>query len=306
MEELQIKHQSLATRCEICHKSDRFDPTTNYCARCAGINVQPTNVYSNSRAFINAVNEVRYLRTFGIGALISSGLMLFSAILGFDLGAIGARIFLAIVVTSIAILCKGGLIFKLLRKEGQGDPDWLTVRKRATTAMVTGGTALFLSLGWGLVVIANLSISNNLFSEIRPTRRNFPQLIRSNYRESLKDVVIRGDAPKVEWLLNRGADVNEKDNAGNTALMYAVQTDHPDIAWLLCQSGADVNLKDVNGLTALMYAAINGNAYTVNLLLEEEAEINATNNAGYTALAYAIENGNKEAEKLLRQAGAKQ
>jgi hypothetical protein len=33
---IEIKTESLAERCEICHKTDCFDPKTNHCSRCAG------------------------------------------------------------------------------------------------------------------------------------------------------------------------------------------------------------------------------------------------------------------------------
>ncbi|MEW6737609.1 MAG: hypothetical protein AB1489_40380, partial [Acidobacteriota bacterium] len=37
MSELQIKSESLAKRCEICHCTDFFNPQTNYCSRCNNI-----------------------------------------------------------------------------------------------------------------------------------------------------------------------------------------------------------------------------------------------------------------------------
>lgn len=32
---LRVKRETLATRCEICHKTDLFDPINNVCLRCA-------------------------------------------------------------------------------------------------------------------------------------------------------------------------------------------------------------------------------------------------------------------------------
>jgi hypothetical protein len=37
MAELQIKNESLPVRCEICHKSDKFDAINNSCSRCAAV-----------------------------------------------------------------------------------------------------------------------------------------------------------------------------------------------------------------------------------------------------------------------------
>ena len=39
MVELKIKKRTLPERCEICHKSDRFDQQRNYCDRCSGTTV---------------------------------------------------------------------------------------------------------------------------------------------------------------------------------------------------------------------------------------------------------------------------
>lgn len=34
---MDILQVSPASRCEICHQTDRYDPSTNYCLRCANI-----------------------------------------------------------------------------------------------------------------------------------------------------------------------------------------------------------------------------------------------------------------------------
>jgi len=34
MKEIQIKSESLPSRCEICHQSDLFEPEIDYCSRC--------------------------------------------------------------------------------------------------------------------------------------------------------------------------------------------------------------------------------------------------------------------------------
>lgn len=35
--EILVRSQSYAERCEVCHKSDCFNPRKNYCSRCAGL-----------------------------------------------------------------------------------------------------------------------------------------------------------------------------------------------------------------------------------------------------------------------------
>jgi hypothetical protein len=54
--------------------------------------------------------------------------------------------------------------------------------------------------------------------------------------------------------IEAGADINEKDEFGTTALHYSICEENHDIARLLLEYGADVTLQDDEGGTALHYA----------------------------------------------------
>ena len=54
------------------------------------------------------------------------------------------------------------------------------------------------------------------------------------------------------------------------------------------KEGADVNAKNDNGNTALHIAAFKGNTDTVEALLAKGADVNAKNNNGYTAFDYCL------------------
>ena len=62
----------------------------------------------------------------------------------------------------------------------------------------------------------------------------------------------RGYIMDVKSLLDNGADVNARNNNGQTALMGASWMDHTEIVQLLLENGADVNAKSNDGQTALM------------------------------------------------------
>lgn len=88
----------------------------------------------------------------------------------------------------------------------------------------------------------------------------------------------------VKMLIDRGANVNEQDGNGITALMEASYNSRIETVRLLINRGANVNEKDNNESTALMFASDSGNIEIVKLLIDSNAEINERDNYGNTAL----------------------
>jgi len=67
-------------------------------------------------------------------------------------------------------------------------------------------------------------------------------------------------------LLDRGADIESKDNLGKTALHAIVRSNNLEAVRLLLEKGADIEAKDRYGKTALMYAEKKGNIKAIQLL----------------------------------------
>ncbi len=91
----------------------------------------------------------------------------------------------------------------------------------------------------------------------------------------------------VKLLLAKGADVNAKNNNGKTALINASDNKSVKVVQLLLAKGADENAKKNNGDTALIIATYNESVEVVQMLLEKGAHVNAKNNQGCTALIHA-------------------
>jgi len=75
---------------------------------------------------------------------------------------------------------------------------------------------------------------------------------------SIVDAARAGDFKTTLSMCNECQDVNEKDEFGGTALMYAVGAHEENTARELLRHGADVNIIDDVGQTALDYAVIFG------------------------------------------------
>ena len=108
----------------------------------------------------------------------------------------------------------------------------------------------------------------------------------------------------VSLLIDAGADVNSKDNAGFTVLMLAALRRDKGVLRLLIAACANVDAIDNNGETALMLAVFYGQTEAVQLLIATGADVNVRNNDGETALMHAARLGYTETVGLLITAGA--
>lgn len=92
-----------------------------------------------------------------------------------------------------------------------------------------------------------------------------------------------GDA-LIDTLLSAGADVNAKNNNGQTALHFAASKNNIDTARKLTAHKASARAKDKRGQLALHRAAAVGSVPMMKLLLENKSPVNATDVDGMTAL----------------------
>ncbi|MEM4875102.1 MAG: ankyrin repeat domain-containing protein [Thermofilaceae archaeon] len=117
----------------------------------------------------------------------------------------------------------------------------------------------------------------------------------------LHEAVREGDLQRVKKLLERGANVNAKDDtfASNTPLHYAAMEGYLEVARLLVEKGAYVNARNSYGWTPLHYAAYYGHLEVVRFLLEAGADPTLRNNDGRTPADLARKEGYGDIVELI-------
>jgi hypothetical protein len=140
---------------------------------------------SSPSVYINAVNDSRFVRTFGVIALLGSIFIFIGggvaigiglAVMGFGSGRYYRTLGIAVVILAIlgfflepfriiaslslavGVAWKGKTVLNTLALEGKEDADWQVTRKRAITGIVLCIVGVVISLAWlglslvGLVV----------------------------------------------------------------------------------------------------------------------------------------------------------
>lgn len=110
-----------------------------------------------------------------------------------------------------------------------------------------------------------------------------------------------GQFEVARYLVLKGAEVNLPSNNGFNVfpIHSATAGNYTDIARMLVENGANVNVKQQAGATPLHSAAQNGNLDLLILLLEHGAETNARMEGGKMPADLAREKGFKEIADIL-------
>ena len=90
----------------------------------------------------------------------------------------------------------------------------------------------------------------------------------------------QGNLAQIHLLLDQDADINSKDEHGQTALMQASLWGQTSVVALLAERGADLNGTAKFNLSALMLAVINRRIAIVQTLLTAGADLNIQGSKG--------------------------
>jgi len=113
--------------------------------------------------------------------------------------------------------------------------------------------------------------------------------------------------PMIKLLVSRGADIQAQRRFQRMTKLHMVCTEKDkDVVEFLINKGAQVDRKNRRGQTPLWLAASCGRKEIVELLIKKGADINVSNNQGLTLLTMAKQQKHTEVVNILRQHGAKE
>lgn len=93
----------------------------------------------------------------------------------------------------------------------------------------------------------------------------------------------------ITYFLNKGVDVNQADEDGNTPFMYAATSRDTAVIGMLLPKIKNINQANLQGSTALTMAVRSSNADMVRLLIAKGADIKVTDKKGNNLAYYLVE-----------------
>jgi len=126
-----------------------------------------------------------------------------------------------------------------------------------------------------------------------PKKKKILRTAVAEIKGNLYDIAAMGDVTQLQLLLDHGRRVIEGDDHQSTALHYACRNGKAQSAQFLIQNGADIHAKTDAGITPLMCAATNNHAPIVNDLLDAGKSslsemLLAESDQELTAMDYAV------------------
>lgn len=122
----------------------------------------------------------------------------------------------------------------------------------------------------------------------------------------LVSLLDRNDTSAFRSQINTIQDANAmRDDNNKTILMYACWVGNAEAVEYLVEKGADVNAQDAGGASALHLAAWKGHTAIGLYLLRQGASGSVMSNEGMTPLDVAMMRGNQELAKAIEEAAPK-
>ena len=128
--------------------------------------------------------------------------------------------------------------------------------------------------------------------------------IESGATTPLHNAAENDEAKVVASLLDRGADIEARNEKGSTPLHVAAEYNESEVVALLLDRGANIESHTKRGVTPLHLAAAHNKPEVVALFLDRGANIEARPESGRTPLHFAARYNKPEVVELLLDRGA--
>ncbi len=159
-----------------------------------------------------------------------------------------------------------------------------------------GNTSLFEAIFYKNTSLTKLLINSGADLNIKD----------ANNQTALLKLILHNDKENAKIIINKpGIDLNYKDSKGNTALINSIciETNDDDksreLTILLLNKGVDINSKNNDGFSALMFACRDNKQETCKMLIERGADYDLVNNDGVSARDIVMSNELIKYNKLL-------
>jgi len=130
-------------------------------------------------------------------------------------------------------------------------------------------------------------------------------LVHAASSAAVADAAMRGDKDAIRALLKQGADVNQPQPDGMSALHWVATSGDVELLDMLLYAGANVRATTRLGGYAPMHVASQaGHAPVIDALVKAGADVNALTSTGATPLMLAATSGKADAVKMLLDRGA--
>lgn len=137
---------------------------------------------------------------------------------------------------------------------------------------------------------------------------DYKEIVMINNRALNLNVVhcalFKNNIEAIKLFINAGANINSRDDHGNTPLIYAVKKENIEIVKYLIASGANVNIENNLKETPIFYALQPSRTEILKLLIKAKANLNHQNEDGFTPLHKATEYDLDYIVELLIKKGA--
>ena len=140
--------------------------------------------------------------------------------------------------------------------------------------------------------------------ELSSTDWNQHQVLDERKNELLCIATKEGHHQTIQFLLDKGADINAQDTEFGSPLSAASARGYDQIVQMLLDKGADINAQGGDCGNALQAASAGGYDQIVQILLDKGADINAQGGDCGNALQAASAGGNNQIVQILLDKGA--